>query len=361
MLLVLVVAGVAALVRARSRLAAVVLLGGIGIVVTVQLFALGAPDVGLTQLLVEVLTVIVLMLVMRKLPVDFGRPRRSYAGRSAAVAIAVGAATALVAWTLTNRRPRSELAEYYLVDGPKVSGATNIVNVILVEFRALDTLGELTVLGMTGVAIVAIVRTISARHLDPPPHVVAATPSAVGDRPEVPDLAAEGKRARVALEDPLSNTEPLRLLQRVLIPILAAISIILFLRGHNAPGGGFIAALVGCCAVSYAYLAAATDRPVSRSRLPVWLIAGGVLVAVITGLWGYLGGSFLEPLHAEIGPVHVTTSMLFDVGVYAAVVGLVLVAFNVLGVGADRSVGGDSPNAPAPSARPETERAEASS
>lgn len=120
----------------------------------------------------------------------------------------------------------------------------------------------------------------------------------------------------------------------MLVPILVVISAVLFWRGHNEPGGGFIAALVAACAVAYVYLAKAHDRPVSRPSIPVALIVGGIIVALGTGLLGYVGGTFLEPLHVTILGTKFASSMLFDVGVYAAVLGLVILAFNVLG--ADR-------------------------
>ena len=114
-------------------------------------------------------------------------------------------------------------------------------------------------------------------------------------------------------------------------PILVVISVVLFWRGHNEPGGGFIAALVAACAVAYAYLAKDEDRPVARPAIPVALIVGGIIVALATGLLGYLGGEFLEPLYVYALGTKWASSMLFDVGVYAAVLGLVMLAFNVLG------------------------------
>ena len=145
------------------------------------------------------------------------------------------------------------------------------------------------------------------------------------------DIAPEGTRPHRALEDVVANTQPLRLLQRVLVPILVVISAVLFWRGHNAPGGGFIAALVAACAVAYVYMAKAADGPVSRPMIPVVLIGGGVLVATATGLLGYLRGEFLQPLYWELLGTKVGSSLVFDVGVYAAVLGVVMVAFNLLG------------------------------
>ena len=328
--LIMAVFGVIALCRTRSRIGGAVLLGGIGIAITVQIFLLGAADVGLTQLLVEVLTVLVIMLVLRKLPLEFSHGKNPKIRRNALIAIGVGVAAAGAAFTVIGRRGRSDLAEYYITQGPEVTGGDNIVNVILVEFRALDTFGELTVLGMAGIAIMAVLRTIPRRYLDPEPDPSPDSPVAYV-APPVVEIDVEGSRAYDALENVEANTEVLRLMQQVLVPVLLLVSAMLFWRGHNQPGGGFIAALVTACAVAYVYMAKQKDEAVSRPRTPILLIAGGVLTAVVTGLIGYAGGQFLQPLSVDVMGFKLLTSLIFDVGVYTAVLGLVMVAFNALG------------------------------
>lgn len=331
LVLMLTTAAVAALVRAKTRIGGAVLLGGVGVAMTMQIFMLGAPDVGLTLLLVEVLTVIVIMLVLRKLPAEFANWRRTRYRSAVSIALLSGVAAGVAAWTMLGRRQRSPVAEWYLANASEISGGANIVNVILVEFRALDTFGELAVLGMAGVAILAVLATIPPKLLDPKPDPEdESSPVAYVPPPKVA-LGPRGTRSHRALEDVEANTEPLRLLQRALVPVLAVVSAVLLWRGHNSPGGGFIAALVAACAVSYIYLAKPADLPVSRPRVPVLLVAGGVLVAIVTGLAGYLPGQFLEPIYGEILGVKVASSLIFDLGVYAAVLGLVMVAFNSLG------------------------------
>src|SRR5690606_20204633 len=113
---------------------------------------------------------------------------------------------------------------------------------------------------------------------------------------------------------------------------LVIISLILFWRGHNAPGGGFIAALLGSAVVALVYLSSARDQVVGPARLPMILIGGGVSVAILTGLWGVIAkGSFLAPISGYVGDLYLTSALLFDLGVYAAVLGLVMEAFNLLG------------------------------
>lgn len=122
--------------------------------------------------------------------------------------------------------------------------------------------------------------------------------------------------------------------------MLAVISAVLFWRGHNEPGGGFIAALVGSGVVALVYLSAARDEGVGPPRLPLYLIAGGVLTALGTGVWGMVAaGSFLEPLHGELLGQKLSSALVFDLGVYAAVLGLVMVAFNLLGAASSRADG----------------------
>lgn len=329
-LFVIAAVGVVALARSSSRLGAAVLMGGVGIAMTVQIFMLGAPDVGLTQLLVEVLTVLVIMLVLRKLPLEFSYGRHPKKRRNALIAIGVGALTTFAAYTMLGRRDRSDIGDYYIEQGAEVTGGDNLVNVILVEFRALDTLGELTVLGMAGIAIVAVLSTVPSRFLDPKPDPSPESPVAYVPEPVI-EIDLKGSRAYDALENVEANTEPLRLLQVPLIPVLAIISAVLFWRGHNEPGGGFIAALVAACAVAYMYMAKPVAGAVSRPKTPVVLIGAGVIVAVGSGILGYLAGDFLEPVYTYIGGIKWLSSMLFDLGVFAAVLGLVMVAFNVLG------------------------------
>ncbi len=324
-LLVLITVAVIGVCLADSRLSATVFLGGVGIAVTVQLFALGAPDVGLTQLMVEVLTVIFIMLVLRGLPSRFGHLRHSRRRGPIVLATALGLAAGGATWLLTGRRDPSAPAEYFLSEGAEESGGDNLVNVILVEFRALDTLGELTVLGFAAVAILAILATVPAR-----------TPG--GQEPQRYDLrplgALDDPQAARALEDAAANLAPMRLLLRLLVPGLIVLSVLIFWRGHNAPGGGFIAALVAAVAVSLVYLSRPEDRAVGTPRLNLGLVAGGVITALGSGLLGYTSSSFLEPLSTYVVGIYVGTSLLFDVGVYIAVLGLVMVAFDRLGADA---------------------------
>nr|WP_245354194.1 DUF4040 family protein [Brachybacterium sacelli] len=328
-ILVLMVAAVFVVCTRRDRLGAAVSLSAVGILATVQILALGAPDVALTQLLVESLTIIVIMLVLQRLPRRFDSPGRPRRRGALLLAGAVGLAAGAGMYLFTGRRGRSDVAEYYIAHAEEITGGHNIVNVILVEFRALDTLGELSVLGMAGVAIVAVLSSVRHMFIDPD--------SGRGSEDEadrVPALRGEGTAAERAINSAWGNAAALQLMVRITAPILGIISTMLFLRGHNAPGGGFIAALVGSAIVALMYLSTSTDRPIGPPRLPLFLIGGGITVALGAGVIGFLRGGFLEPLHGHLLAAHVSTSMIFDLGVYFAVLGLVMVAVNLLGAGA---------------------------
>ena len=303
--LTIIVIGVVATLQARNRLQAAVLLGVTGTGVTLQVLLLGAPDVAMTQFLVEILTVVLMMLVLRHQPRAFagtGRGRRIVA---AAVGVGVGLATFGAVWTLTGRRDKPELAQWYLEEGPKITSENNVVNTILVEFRAFDTLGELAVLGMAGIAMAAVVSSMPRW-----PHY----PGRPGPLPQAG-----------------LNSLPMRKLVQWMTPLLFGLSLIVLYRGGNEPGGGFNAALIGASALMLRYLAHPDDRPLMRRNLPYLFSGVGVIVAIGIGFVGYLEGSFLAPLHGTVAGQHLTTALIFDVGVYLAVLGIVATSLNHLG------------------------------
>ncbi len=326
-LVAFVAVGAAATVLARTRVAAVVVTGVVGFAMTLWYFWLGAADVALTQLLVEILTVVIMVLVLRRLPRRFRRDRRRRRVGSGLVAVAAGLVTTVAVLAFTGRRELSVAADYFLRNAEADTGGSNIVNTILVDYRALDTLGELTVLGVAGVAIATL---LAARTTTDPP---------AGDE-------------RFAADSPLANAEHNAVFTRTAVrwagPLTVALSVMLLLRGHYEPGGGFIAALIGGAGFALLYLAAPSDAS-ARIRWPyLALIGAGIALATAVGFAGYADGSFLRPLHAELLGMKLTSALLFDVGVYLAVVGVVLAALNLLGIGRPSSPSAAPPPAPAP-------------
>ncbi|WP_150460715.1 DUF4040 family protein [Nesterenkonia ebinurensis] len=311
-------------VLAESRTAAVVLAGGAGFVVGAWYFALGAVDVGMTQLLVEILTVVVLVLVLRKLPRKFHRVSKTRTTVAAAVALAFGAMAFIGTYALTGRRGQSPAAQWYLEETYETVGAVNTVNSILVDFRALDTFGELTVLGVAGFAILAVLNSAFSTSDSHP----AESRLWIG----------------TPLDHAADNTQAMRSVFNWMAPFIVLLSLVLLLRGHYDSGGGFIAALVLGGFFALRYLVAPSDSTVKLRFDYALVIVGGIAIGAVIGLAGFLDGaqgSYLRPIviwegvplmpwGSEAG-FTLTTALVFDVGIYLAVIGAVLVALDRLG------------------------------
>ena len=309
-LVLLIAVGVAGALAVRSRLAAIAVIGVVGFGMTLWFFVLGAPDVAITQLLVEILTVIVMVLLLRRLPAKFHGASLRRTVVTGAIAIGAGIATTLGVLALTGRRELSDAGEYFMREAEDDTGGTNIVVTVLVDYRAMDTLGELTVLGIAGIAMMVLLRSrpLLPRQTDPIP-ISGYSP----------------------LGQPYRNAIFARALWRVLGPAMLAISIFFLLRGHYEPGGGFIAGLVAGAGFAVAYLLASSDSP-ARVRVPfVTVIGWAIIVSVVVGFVGYLDGAFLRPLHDYLFGVPLTTALVFDLGIYMAVIGVILGALNLLG------------------------------
>lgn len=315
LMLALLVVTVVPAVLVRSRLAALILVGGAGFVVALWFFALGAIDVGLTQLLVELLTVVALVLILRRLPAVFHRVARSRQLFTAGIALAVGVLATLATLAFTGRRDISAAGQYFLDEAYIDTGGTNIVNTILVDYRALDTFGELTVIAVAGIVLMGVlaVRPILPEH--------------------TPDLRAW---SGTALLREVDNTLPIRVVARWAAPVIIVLSIYLLLRGHYEPGGGFISALVGGTGFALAYLGAPSDRRAPVSWPYRGLLASGIIVGVVSGIGGFIVGSFLKPVRFDIplpwgGDYGFTSALIFDLGVYFAVVAIIIALLNELG------------------------------
>nr|WP_166755918.1 hydrogen gas-evolving membrane-bound hydrogenase subunit E [Modestobacter marinus] len=300
---VLVAGAVVGTVVVRSTLAVVALLGMVGLLVSAWFLLAGAPDVALTLLLVEVLTAVVVVLVLRGGPRQLPRVQRRRLLQAGALALACGLAAAAATVALTGRRGSSVAGDWFLRTAEPATGGSNVVNTILVDFRAMDTLGEAVVLGVAALGLLALFGDGPARSRRPAP---AARRAASGT-----DVVLEASG-------------------RLIVPGVALLAVVLLWRGHDAPGGGFIAALVSGAAVALSQLA--------HGRLPRWLrpdvlVGAGLLLALGTGLLGgVLGGAFLAPFDLPLlGAVGVGSALLFDTGVLLMVLGLVVATLDRLG------------------------------
>lgn len=297
----------------RNRLLCLILIGIAGLMVSVGFVFFSAPDLAMTQITVEVVTIILLLLALNFLPnqtpVESTVMRRV---RDTTVAIAGGLATMAMAYHFLMRDAiTAPISEFHLANSYKGGGGTNVVNVILVDFRGFDTFGEIIVLGIAALLIYALTETllsgpVRARLLN-----------------RKPDQARAG------------DMHPMMMvvLTRVMMPIVMLVGFYIFLRGHNEPGGGFIAGLIVSIGVVMQYMASGFSWASARLRYPYHgVIGAGVLVAGLTGIgsW-FVSKPFLTSdfTYVRIPPFEkfeLATAALFDVGVFLAVVGAVMLS-----------------------------------
>tara|TARA_R110000796_G_scaffold63377_17_gene146831 strand:+ start:41833 stop:44625 length:2793 start_codon:yes stop_codon:yes gene_type:complete len=310
--LMLMIAAVSTVLWHKQRLIALVMLSVVGLFVALAFARFSAPDLALTQLSVEVVTIILLMLALfflpRLTPAESSNLRRA---RDLGFAGMAGLLVTGLSFAVMTR-PYETIAGFFLENSVSGGGGTNVVNVILVDFRGFDTLGEVTVLAIAGVAIYALIDGLRLR---------------------IPETDAFGRPWN-------KDAHPFMLvnLSQVILPLALMVSAYIFLRGHNLPGGGFIAGLITAVALILQYVASGEKWTTERWGLNYHHLAGwGVIIAGLTGLgslfWGYpfltsAFGYFDIPL---IGKTELATAMLFDLGVYLTVVGATLLILANLG------------------------------
>ncbi len=306
---VLVGCAIGTVVWRRQRLVALIVVSGVGVIVTLAFARVGAPDLALTQLLVEVVTTMLLLLALHHLPQEprSGSSRRRLL-RDGGVALVAGGGMAAITWAILTR-PLSSISSFFLEVAKPEAGGTNVVNVILVDFRGFDTLGEVAVIG---IAALGVTMMLDGLHADP-----------------------HGRRFVMSRDrTPLILTA----IARPLLPFALLMSVYIFLRGHNMPGGGFIAAILTAIAIMLQFMA--NGIPWTRDRLqirPQPVIAWGIMIAVATGVASMLFGSyFLDLAHVYvhiplIGEVELASAIFFDLGVYLTVVAAVILMLTSLG------------------------------
>ncbi len=309
----LIVATLCVVAFHRYRLLALVLIGIIGLIVSVGFVFLSAPDLALTQISVEVVTVILMLLALNFLPkitrVESGATKR---GLDAIIAGIAGLSVGGLIYALMRRDfAFPTIADFHLANSYTGGGGTNVVNVILVDFRGYDTFGEIIVLGIAAMAIYALTETLLAgpanRKLTNWRHDQARA----GDRHPLMMVVAT----------------------RVMMPISVMVGAYIFLRGHNEPGGGFIAGLVVAIALLMQYMASGFAWAQERQRIVYHVLIGsGVTIAALTGVGAWLADRpFLTSAfgYVRIPPLEkfeLATAALFDLGVFLTVVGAVMLS-----------------------------------
>ena len=331
------VAALAAANQAKfHRLAALILLGAVGLAVSLTFLWFSAPDLALTQLTVEVVTTVLFLLGLRWLPKrrpeeaeHLGLRVRARRARDFVVSLVAGGGMAVLAYAMMTRPAPQSISPFFIDRSLPEGGGTNVVNVMLVDFRAFDTMGEITVLGIVGLTVYALLRRFR------PPREMAALPPQ--QRAVLPDLVSDLINPRTAQDTALGYMMVPAVLVRLLLPIAVVIALYFFMRGHNLPGGGFVAGLCVAIAFLTQYIVAGTHWVEAHLQLKVirW-IALGMLAAVATGLGSlWFGYPFLTSHTAHVtlpglGEVYFASAMLFDVGVFAVVVGATLLILTAL-------------------------------
>ncbi|SFM38093.1 monovalent cation/H+ antiporter subunit A [Marinobacter zhejiangensis] len=308
--LVLTALGTAAL--HRDRFYALVMLSVVGLLVALTFARFSAPDLAMTQLSVEVVTIVLLMLALYYMPswtpIETSWPRRL---RDLTIALTAGAGMTIITLAMLTQ-PFDSISSYFIANSKPGGGGTNVVNVILVDFRGFDTLGEITVLAIAALGIYAMLKNTA---LTPPP----------GD----------------GLGHPWTrDAHPLMLKQiaRPMLPLALMVSLYIFLRGHNLPGGGFIAGLITAVALVLQYIASGIGWTEDRIPMRYHNVIGlGLLFATIAGAgslaFGYpfLTSAFGYITWPVVGKFEVASAMVFDLGVYLTVVGATLLALVSIG------------------------------
>jgi multicomponent K+:H+ antiporter subunit A len=319
------------------RLTALALMSVAGLATVITFAWFSAPDLALTQLSVETVTTVLILLGLRWLPKRLeaqeaeatlrARARRS---RDLLLALVAGGGLAALSYALMTRPFPQSISPFFLARSLPEGGGSNVVNVMLVDFRGLDTLGEITVLGAVALTVYALLR-----RFRPAPESLALPPQ----QQAIPaDLVTDLVHAQTVADTARGYLLVPAVLARLVLPVAVVVAVHLFMRGHNAPGGGFVAGLVLSTAFILQYIVSGTQWVEAHMRLrPQRWIATGLLVATFTGLGSlWFGYPFLTTHTAHVhvpllGELHVASALFYDIGVFALVVGATLLILTALG------------------------------
>ena len=314
---IIIIAAISACV-VTNRLSGIILVGVTGFSLSFIFAIHGAPDLALTQLLVETIVMVLFMLVLRKLPTEIDPTHTNkYRRLRAWLAIATGLTVTVVAMFAMNARSAEPISSLIPDLAYEIGHGANAVNVLLVDIRAWDTLGEISVLVIAATGVASLIyrnRSFSR-----------------GSRR--PTLKVRGRRwlaSGVESERAQNRSLMVDIVTRILFPSMIVLSLYFFFAGHNAPGGGFAGGLVAGLAFTLRYLAG--GRAELEEALPVdagKILGTGLILALAGAIWPMFFNA--PPLTSQvwdftlplIGDIHVPSALLFDAGVYIIVVGLI--------------------------------------
>ncbi|MCV2359980.1 monovalent cation/H+ antiporter subunit A [Paucibacter sp. TC2R-5] len=355
------IGGAAALACTKAakyqRLTALALMGVAGLCTVITFALFSAPDLALTQLAVETVTTVLILLGLRWLPkrissLERAGPqaeslpdqarrhklqrarKRTRRLRDLSLALAAGAGMSGLSYAMMTREFPQSISTFFLERALPEGFGTNVVNVMLVDFRGLDTLGEITVLGCVALTVYALLR-----RFRPAPESMALPHQQLL---LAPDIATDLVHANTATNSPKDGASGYLLvpavLVRLLLPVALVIAVHLFMRGHNQPGGGFVAGLVLSTAFILQYIVSGTQWVEAHLSLrPQRWIAFGLLTACATGLGSLFFGYPFLTTHTShltlplLGELHIASALFYDIGVFTLVVGAVLLILTALG------------------------------
>jgi len=291
------ISGALAATRARSLLAGMVATGLTGFSIAITFMMNGAPDLALTQFTVEALLVVLLTALLLAVPLA-APPLRTVRARWGDALVATGFAAILFVGMLDMAADSNATAasDFYGRMSYVAAYGHNVVNVILVDFRAFDTLGETSVIAVAALLAASLLLGRNDRSGNVP-----GTPSV-----HFGFASASGP----------------------LFWLMLAASIVILWRGHDQPGGGFVGGLAAALAFAVLSLARGVAAAEAALRVrPTTLVGTGLALALLGGLPGMVGGKpYLTHLWWEPGGIlpKLSTTMIFDLGVYLVVLGAVL-------------------------------------
>ena len=313
----------------RNRLSAVIMVSLTGYCLAL-IFALhGAPDLALTQTLVETIVMVLFMLVLRKMPTDVEQ-RHDDNRLRAWLSIGTGLSVVVVAMTAISARVSEPISAHMPDLAYEIGHGRNVVNVLLVDLRAADTFGEIIVLVIAATGIASLI--FGTGKFGRPSH-----------RPTLSTTHPRWLSSGVPSETELNRQIMVDVVTRLLFPSMMLLSLYFFFSGHNAPGGGFAGGLVAALAFTLRYLAGGYKEiedalPIDAARI----LGTGILVSAIAFavpmFFGYppLMSSFAEIELPLIGLVAVPSALVFDAGVYLIVIGLIMHVLPSMGAHLDR-------------------------
>jgi len=312
MVAVLILASILTAYMHKRRLVALIIVGVIGLIVSLGFVKFSAPDLALTQLSVEVVTIVLLLLALFFLPQHTPQERsRKRLTRDLFLSLSVGVSVMMLAMAVLTR-DYAPISDFFIENSKPGGGGTNVVNVILVDFRGFDTLGEIVVLALAGLAIFALLQNL---------------------RLPAPIRDIDGREWSHDPHPPIMQT-----LTRLLFPLMLLVAVFIFLRGHNLPGGGFIAGLIAAVALISQYLANGIAWTNARIKTDMHVVIGvGLMAAVVTGIgamllsYPFLTSAFTYLKWPLVGKFEIASAMAFDLGVFLVVIGATVLILVELG------------------------------